>query len=284
MGLRKIPKKFQDSFRPSKIQRPAGKGMICKICRFQKMESDCSKNHNRNRKPELTIYSRNGDSEIYTFLKTEIPGYYGRDYFETCNFHRRTFKVVLMKIKFIILRFLSHCSFKLHFLYLRICPSPIRKFFYRMDAVKLYLSCKISRFIFLYIYRPPMKPCPAQPRPGNAYLCKACIYEKRQNRAVMQICTALQEDLEEGKVDQDLCGLIALTPGGEDFEFIRFYCDNTPEPQPVFGKDYTERCANFVQNWNNDDYAGIDLSREANAKCKYKLIIEDSCLYSIKIG
>ncbi|MBC8205443.1 MAG: hypothetical protein H8E87_08035 [FCB group bacterium] len=141
----------------------------------------------------------------------------------------------------------------------------------RLGITWRYCSAKIRRFIFLYIHRPLMKPCPSQPFPGSGYLCHVCIYGKRTDYSVPRVCTNPQAYFDQEKKSYHHPGLVALTPGGVRFMLMRFYYDNKPEPNPVFGKDYTERCPCFIQDWTNDFYSCVDLSLEAHADYENEL-------------
>ena len=131
-------------------------------------------------------------------------------------------------------------------------------------------SIRIAWSIFLFFYQPRMKPSPSQPYPGRGYLCKACAHCIGAEYSLPRRCAVMQEYYEDGDMVHIHPDLIALTPRGKHFSLIRFNCDNSPEPDPVFGKDYTERCNYFEQDWDNDDYNGIDLACEAHAFCKFE--------------
>ena len=117
-----------------------------------------------------------------------------------------------------------------------------------------------------------MKPCPCQPRPGNGYLCDACIHDGPLEGTNLVTCISPHV---KDKI-QVRPWLMALTPAGEDFPLMRLYYGNSPEPDPVFGKDYTEQCPYFEQDWANDDFAGLDLAREAHKPFDYGLLTKHS--------
>ena len=266
MSLRKVPKKFQRYFRPAKTQRAPGHGAICQICRFHNTETECCVNQKYSQIPNLTIYTVDGSNEIFRKLRMKLPIYYGSDFIEMCNFYRQTFKAFWYKIMYLFHSF-PH-RYELRMIYIRICPSRIRHFFTEIEGIRLNCRNKIQRLIFLYIHRPPMELCPEQPRPGDGYLCDACIYEGQLEGTTLATCCSQQVK----ERNQAHPWLIALTPAGDEFSLMQLYYVDEQSPYPVFGKDYTERCSYFEQNWANDDFAGLDLIREAHKPFNYELL------------